>query len=96
MISFIIFVLSLLVKAITSFNPVDFVNILGGTNSRYDMSHGGTLPIVARPWGFNHWAPYTNTDTNNAGNFFSYNLLFHLFRHFQAGGFIRKIQRFMV
>ncbi len=28
----------------------EFVNILGGTNSRYDASHGGTLPLVTRPW----------------------------------------------
>jgi hypothetical protein len=40
-------------------HPEEFVNILGGTDSRYDMSHGNTLPLTARPWGFNSWAPYT-------------------------------------
>jgi putative alpha-1,2-mannosidase len=29
----------------------------GGTNSRFDWSTGATLPLVARPWGFNHWSP---------------------------------------
>eukprot|EP01040_Poterioochromonas_malhamensis_P006702 gene6700-7220_t len=38
----------------------EFVNILGGTNSRYDASHGGTLPLVTRPWGFNSYAPMTD------------------------------------
>ena len=40
-----------------SFNPEELVNILGGTDSRYDISHGSTLPLIARPWGFNSYAP---------------------------------------
>eukprot|EP00698_Gefionella_okellyi_P025089 TRINITY_DN9072_c0_g1_i1.p1 TRINITY_DN9072_c0_g1~~TRINITY_DN9072_c0_g1_i1.p1 ORF type:complete len:824 (+),score=128.57 TRINITY_DN9072_c0_g1_i1:55-2472(+) len=43
-------------------NPEDHVNTLGGTASRYDMSSGNVLPLVARPWAFNSWAPVTNTD----------------------------------
>eukprot|EP00441_Pelagodinium_beii_P019258 CAMPEP_0197666792 /NCGR_PEP_ID=MMETSP1338-20131121/63871_1 /TAXON_ID=43686 ORGANISM="Pelagodinium beii, Strain RCC1491" /NCGR_SAMPLE_ID=MMETSP1338 /ASSEMBLY_ACC=CAM_ASM_000754 /LENGTH=745 /DNA_ID=CAMNT_0043245883 /DNA_START=100 /DNA_END=2337 /DNA_ORIENTATION=- len=35
---------------------VDKVNILAGTQSASDFSHGNTLPLIARPWGFNHWA----------------------------------------
>jgi putative alpha-1,2-mannosidase len=49
-------------------HPEEYVNILGGTNSRYDLSHGNTLPLIARPWGFNAWSPYTDTD--NGGWFF--------------------------
>ncbi|CAJ1357137.1 unnamed protein product, partial [Effrenium voratum] len=38
-------------------SKVDQVNVLAGTsNVPGGFSHGNTLPIVARPWGFNHWA----------------------------------------
>jgi putative alpha-1,2-mannosidase len=40
--------------------PEEFVNTLGGTDSRYDLSHGSSLPIIALPWGFNTYAPQTN------------------------------------
>ena len=50
-------------------NPEDFVNILGGTKSKDDMSHGNILPETQMPWGFNGWAPLT--DTAN-GNFWFY------------------------
>lgn len=43
--------------------PEDYVNILAGTHGSQERqqvrSTGNTLPIVARPWGFNHWAPQT-------------------------------------
>ena len=52
-------------------NPEEYVNILGGTDSRYDLSHGNTLPLIARPWGFNAWSPYTDTD-NQAWYFHPY------------------------
>ena len=39
------------------FQPEELVNILGGTDSRYDISHGSTLPLIGRPWGFNTYAP---------------------------------------
>lgn len=45
-------------------NPVEYVNILGGTNSRYDLSHGNTLPLIATPWSFNTWAPMTTTGSS--------------------------------
>lgn len=41
------------------------MNILGGTNSQYDFSHGSTLPLIARPWAFNAYAPITNTDDDS-------------------------------
>ena len=49
-------------EEISSF--VDYVNILGGTNSRYDLSHGNTLPLIATPWSFNTWAPMTTTGSS--------------------------------
>lgn len=35
---------------------VDEVNVLAGTQSEESLSRGNTLPLIARPWGFNHWA----------------------------------------
>ncbi len=57
---FVIFLLSFLWVCSSISNPEEYVNILGGTDSRYDLSHGGTLPLIARPWGFNAFAPYTD------------------------------------
>lgn len=51
-------------------SPEEFVNILGGTDSRYDSSHGSTLPLVAVPWGFNAYAPQTDDDSNYQGWWF--------------------------
>ena len=51
-------------------NPEEFVNILGGTDSRYDLSHGSTLPLIAVPWGFNSYAPQTDDDSNYQGWWF--------------------------
>lgn len=41
-------------------NVEEYVNILGGTDSHYDLSHGSTLPLIGRPWGFNYYAPETD------------------------------------
>jgi putative alpha-1,2-mannosidase len=43
-------------------HPEEYVNILGGSDSRYDLSHGSTLPLITLPWGFNTYAPQTNDD----------------------------------
>ncbi len=43
---------------------LDDVNILAGTASSFDLSHGNTLPIVARPFGMAHWSMQTRADTN--------------------------------
>ncbi|MDR2907535.1 MAG: GH92 family glycosyl hydrolase [Bacteroidales bacterium] len=40
-------------------NPVDYVNILVGTQSKISLSHGNTYPAVAMPWGMNFWTPQT-------------------------------------
>ncbi len=42
-----------------SFNPVDYVNPLMGTDSEFILSHGNTYPAIAMPWGMNFWTPQT-------------------------------------
>lgn len=39
--------------------PVDYVSTLVGTQSKYELSTGNTLPAVAMPWGMNSWTPQT-------------------------------------
>lgn len=45
--------------AMAQTTPVDYVNPLGGTLSKYELSTGNTYPVIARPWGMNFWAPQT-------------------------------------
>lgn len=40
-------------------SPVDYVNILVGTQSKFELSTGNTYPAVAMPWGMNFWSPQT-------------------------------------
>ena len=40
-------------------NPVDYVNVLSGTASSYELSTGNTYPAIAVPWGMNFWTPQT-------------------------------------
>ncbi len=39
--------------------PVDYVNPLTGTLSKFELSTGNTYPAIARPWGMNFWVPQT-------------------------------------
>lgn len=39
--------------------PVDYVNILVGSDSEFALSNGNTYPAIARPWGMNFWTPQT-------------------------------------
>lgn len=39
--------------------PVDYVNILMGTQSESALSNGNTYPAIAAPWGMNFWTPQT-------------------------------------
>jgi predicted alpha-1,2-mannosidase len=39
--------------------PVEWVNILMGTDSKHSMSNGNTYPAIAVPWGMNFWTPQT-------------------------------------
>ena len=38
---------------------LDLVNTLQGTDSKYELSYGNTLPLAATPWGMTNWAPQT-------------------------------------
>ncbi len=46
-------------RAGTSPDPVDYVNILTGTASSFELSTGNTYPAVAVPWGMHFWTPQT-------------------------------------
>jgi predicted alpha-1,2-mannosidase len=60
-----IFLFAALFAAVTSAqaqkinDPVDYVNPLMGTDSKYDLSNGNTYPAIALPWGMNFWTPQT-------------------------------------
>jgi hypothetical protein len=41
-------------------DPADYAFTGIGTSSTYQFSEGNTLPLLGRPWGFNHWAPQTS------------------------------------
>lgn len=41
-------------------SPVDYVNVLVGTQSKFELSTGNTYPAIAMPWGMNFWSPQTN------------------------------------
>ncbi|WP_315975848.1 GH92 family glycosyl hydrolase [Parapedobacter soli] len=40
-------------------NPVDLVNPLMGTDSKFELSNGNQYPVTALPWGMNFWSPQT-------------------------------------
>lgn len=40
-------------------SPVDYVNPLMGTMSKFELSHGNVYPAIALPWGMNFWTPQT-------------------------------------
>ncbi|GAB3277959.1 GH92 family glycosyl hydrolase [Larkinella harenae] len=40
-------------------DPVEFVNVLMGTDSKPSLSNGNTYPAIALPWGMNFWMPQT-------------------------------------
>ncbi len=58
--SFLTFTFGHSQNAIFSDNPVDFVNPLMGTDSKYELSNGNTYPAIGLPWGMNYWTPQTN------------------------------------
>ena len=39
--------------------PVDLVNPLTGTLSKFELSTGNNYPVIALPWGMNFWTPQT-------------------------------------
>jgi predicted alpha-1,2-mannosidase len=40
----------------TEGSGLGYVNILQGTDSRFELSHGNTLPLVGSPWGMIDWS----------------------------------------
>ncbi|MEO6631107.1 MAG: GH92 family glycosyl hydrolase, partial [Mucilaginibacter sp.] len=42
-------------------NPVEWINPLMGTDSKFDLSNGNTYPAIALPWGMNFWVPQTGS-----------------------------------
>lgn len=42
-----------------TYEPVDYVNTLVGSESKHSLSTGNTYPAVAMPWGMNFWTPQT-------------------------------------
>lgn len=40
-------------------DPVSYVNVLVGTNSKFELSTGNTYPAIALPWAMNFWSPQT-------------------------------------
>ena len=50
---------SLNVQATETFDPVEYVNPLMGSESTFELSTGNTYPATARPWGMNFWTPQT-------------------------------------
>jgi len=52
--------------AVKVHHPEEYVNVLAGSHGGEKVgqhhSNGNTLPLIARPWGFNHWAPMSTND----------------------------------
>ncbi|MEZ4899056.1 MAG: GH92 family glycosyl hydrolase [Saprospiraceae bacterium] len=57
--SFLLVLLALTLQS-QPVDPVDMINPLMGTDSKFDMSHGNTYPSISLPWGMNSWTPMTN------------------------------------
>lgn len=41
---------------------LDTINVTAGTGNSRAFSHGNVAPIMARPWGFNHWTVQSRDD----------------------------------
>lgn len=57
----LIFLSAMMIQAYaqSTFSPVDYVNPLTGTLSKFELSTGNNYPVIARPWGMNFWTPQT-------------------------------------
>lgn len=56
----LLFTLSTFAQMVTKVtDPVEWINPLMGTQSKYDLSNGNTYPAIAVPWGMNFWTPQT-------------------------------------
>ena len=52
-------------------DPVDYVNPLIGTLTKYEISNGNVFPVIAMPWGMNFWT--AQTGKMGDGWIYSYN-----------------------
>ena len=46
--------------ATPTYDPVQLVNTLMGSDSEFSLSNGNTYPAIAVPWGMNFWTPMTS------------------------------------
>jgi predicted alpha-1,2-mannosidase len=60
--------------------PLALVNILQGTDSNREFSHGNTLPLVAPPWSMTDWCVQNHADMNERWFFQSTRTSFFGFR----------------
>jgi predicted alpha-1,2-mannosidase len=83
------FVMTAVVLARTSFSeppvppvtgPLALVNIMQGTDSDRDFSHGNTLPLVSAPWSMTDWTIQNRADINERWLYQSRNKRFYGFR----------------
>src|SRR5690606_579489 len=51
-------------QADNTMEPVDYVNPLMGTDSKFSLSNGNTYPAIGLPWGMNFWTPQTGKNGN--------------------------------
>jgi putative alpha-1,2-mannosidase len=67
---FIFIILFFIIDKVASINnPVDFVNLLAGSFTDGNrFSTGNTLPLIGRPWGFNHWSPQSKDGSRRTGS----------------------------
>jgi predicted alpha-1,2-mannosidase len=54
-----VFIMLLCTVIAQKMQPVDYVSILVGTQSKHSLSTGNTYPAIAMPWGMNFWTPQT-------------------------------------
>lgn len=55
----LLFVFAIANAQVKTFDPVENVNPLMGTQSSSNLSNGNTYPAICRPWGMNFWSPQT-------------------------------------
>ena len=56
-----------LVAVASDEDVTQFVNLLAGTRSKYDLGRGSTLPLIVRPWGAIAFAPQSSDPDVNGG-----------------------------
>lgn len=60
LVSVLVVGLFIFINAVSQSNaPIDYVNTLMGTNSKYSLSNGNTYPLIGVPWGMHYWTPQT-------------------------------------